>query len=71
MDITKKVAKLRFVYHTNMLDICNVLNQFGILTDEKAEAVMKDHCMKSFDCMERMDFDVKGYFEKHQTRGES
>ena len=71
MDITKKVAKMRFVYHTNMLDICNVLNQLGILKDEKAEIVMKDHCMKSFDCMERMGLDIKGYFNKHKNETES
>ena len=70
MDITKKVAKMRFVYHTNMLDVCNVLNQLGILKDDKAETVMKDHCMKSFDCMERMGLDVKGYFNKHKNEEE-
>ncbi len=64
MDITKKVAKLRFKYHTNMLDVCNVLNQLGIVKDEKAERVMKDHCMKAFDCMERMGLDVQGYFKE-------
>lgn len=64
MDITKRVAKLRFLYHANMLDVCNVLNQFGILKDEKAELVMKNHAMKCFDCMERMGLDVKGYFER-------
>lgn len=67
----KKVAKMRFIYHTNMLDICNVLNQLGILKDEKAEIVMKDHCMKSFDCMERMGLDVRGYFNKHKNETES
>lgn len=36
MDITKKVAALRFKYHANMLDVCNVLNQIGILKDEKS-----------------------------------
>lgn len=35
MDITKKVAALRFKYHANMLDVCNVLNQIGILKDKK------------------------------------
>lgn len=62
MDITKKVAKMRFIYHTNMLDICNVLNQLGILKDEKAEMVMRDHCMNSLDCLERMGYDKKSYF---------
>lgn len=55
MDITKKVAAMRFVYHTNMLDVCNVLNQVGILKDDKAEEVMKNHCMASVDCLTRMD----------------
>ena len=49
-----RVAKLRFIYHTNMLDICNVANQLGIITDEKAEEKMKNHCMKTLDCMCRM-----------------
>lgn len=29
MDITKSVAKMRFKYHANMLDVYNVLNQLG------------------------------------------
>lgn len=66
MNIPKKVATLRFKYHTNMLDVCNVLNQIGILKDEKAERVMRDHTMKSFDCLERMGYDVKGYLDKQE-----
>ena len=49
MDITRKIAKARFQYHSNMLDICNVLIQIGILKDEKAEMAMMNHAMKSFD----------------------
>lgn len=58
MDITKKVAKMRFVYHTNMLDVCNVLNQLGILKDDRAETVMKHHTMQSFDCLDRLGYDL-------------
>lgn len=58
MDITKKVAKIRFGYHTNMLDICNVLNQLGVLKDEKAEKAMKFHTMESLDCLERLGYDL-------------
>ena len=54
MDITKKVAKLRFEYHANMLDVCNVLNQVGILKDNKAEDVMRNHTMKCMDCLARI-----------------
>lgn len=65
MDITKKVAKMRFIYHTNMLDVCNVLNQLGISKDNRAENMMREHCMKSFDCLERMGLDVKSYLNKN------
>lgn len=58
MDITKIVAKMRFKYHTNMIDVCNVANQLGILKDNTAEVVMKNHCMKSFDCLERLGYDL-------------
>ena len=57
MDIVKKVANLRFMFHTNMLDVCNVANQLGILKDEKAEEVMKHHALEAFDAMERMGLD--------------
>lgn len=58
MDITKVVAKARFAYHTNMLDVCNVLNQLGIMKAEKAERVMKNHTMQAFDCLERLGYDL-------------
>lgn len=64
MDITKKVAKMRLNYHGTMLDIYNVLNQLGIVKDERAEEVMKRHCMQCIDAMEHMGLDVKGYIEK-------
>lgn len=57
MSIVTKVAKMRLNYHANMLDVCNVLNQLGILKDEKAEEVMKNHTMKCFDAMEYMGLD--------------
>lgn len=67
MDITKKVAKLRFIYHTNMLDVCNVANQLGLLKDNKAEEVMKNHCFKSLDCLERLGYDVKKSLEETES----
>lgn len=54
MSIVRKVAKMRLTYHANMLDIYNVLNQLGILKDDKAEEIMKSHTMKCFDAMEHM-----------------
>ena len=46
MSIVKKVAKIRLIFHANMLDVCNVANQLGILKDEKAEEIMKHHSMQ-------------------------
>lgn len=67
MDITKTVAKMRFKYHTNMLDVNNVLNQLGLRKDEKAEACAKKHMMTIFtDCLPRMGYDVEGYFKKQK-----
>ena len=63
MSIVTKVAKMRLPFHANMLDICNVANQLGIMKDSKAEAVMKWHTMKCFDAMEHMGLDVKRFME--------
>lgn len=63
MSIVTKVAKMRLLFHANMLDVCNVANQLGILKDSKAEVVMKGHAMKCFDAMEHMGLDVKKFME--------
>lgn len=68
MDITKKVAKMRFQYHLSMLDVCNVLNQLGILKDDKAETVMKDHTMKAFECIDCMRYDMSKVFKKRREK---
>ena len=39
-----------------MLDVCNVANQLGILKDDKAELLMKNHTMQSLDCYERLGY---------------
>ena len=57
MDITKSVAKMRFYYHANMLDVNNILNQLKLRSDEKAELVGKKHALECFDCMERLGLD--------------
>lgn len=59
MDITKTVAKLRFKYHANMLDVNNVLNQLGLRKDEKAEECGKKHTMTIFnDIFPRLGYDT-------------
>jgi len=64
MNIPKIVAKMRFAYHANMLDVNNVLNQLKIRSDEKAEERGKYHCMEAFDCLERLGYDVYGQLKE-------
>lgn len=45
MDICRLVAKVRFNYHANACSVVNVLNQLGLMSDEKAEARNKNHVM--------------------------
>lgn len=54
MDITKVVAKLRLTYHLNMLDACNVANQLGLMSNEKADMANKNHLKQCIDCYERL-----------------
>lgn len=63
MSIVKKVAKVRLIFHSNMLSVCNVANQLGILKDDTANRVMKNHTMKCFDAMNHMGLDVKQFTE--------
>lgn len=56
----------RFKYHANMLDVCNVLNQIGILKDEKAESVMKNHTMQCFDCLERLGYPIEKFLKEQE-----
>lgn len=67
-DITKTVAKVRFIYHTNMLDVCNVANQLGLLSNEKAEEKMKNHTMQTFDCLERLGYDLSKIFDEKSEK---
>lgn len=68
MDITKTVAKIRFKYHTSMLDVNNVLNQLGFRSNEKTEAVGKKHTMIAlFDCLPRLGYDVEGYINSKKN----
>ena len=55
MGISKRIAKVECAYHTIMINICESLTRVGLLRADKAEKVMKQHCMRVFDCMDRMD----------------
>ena len=70
MSMVTKVAKARLIFHANMLDVGNVLNQLGILDDKKANEFNKKHCMACFDAMEHMGLDPYGYISKEEERPE-
>lgn len=66
MNLPKIVAKMRLRYHANMIDVVNVGNQLGIISDEKAEEMNKNHAMTIFtDILPRLGIDV---FKKQVER---
>lgn len=68
MNLPNIVAKIRFYYHANMLDVVNVANQLHILSDEKAEMMNKNHCMTIFnDIFPRLGYDVSKLMKKEET----
>lgn len=44
-SLSYKVAYWRLMWHAEMVDINNILNQLGLRSDEKAETVAKKHVM--------------------------
>lgn len=67
MDITKVVARMRLLYHANMLDVNNVLNRLGIRDDNKAEECGRKHAMTIFnDILPRLGYDMKKIFKKNE-----
>ena len=68
MSLSKFVAKMRFTYHVNAIEINNVLNQLHIRSDSKANAVGKYHFDEVLDCLERLGYDVNGYFDKNFSK---
>ena len=68
MDITERVARMRFVYHSNMVSVVNVLNQLNIIPDNKAEEMNKNHTMTIItDILPRLGYDVEKIFEKKES----
>ncbi len=65
MNIPKIVAKMRFCYHANLLDVNNVLNQLHLLSDEKAERNNKKHTMTIvMDILPQLGYDISKLFEE-------
>ncbi len=45
MGLAENVAKMRFNFHSNMIDIVNAGNQLGLIKDNKANELNKHHTM--------------------------
>lgn len=69
-DIAIAVARARFWYHANMTSVVNAANQLGILKDDTADCMNKNHFFKCMDALEHMGYDVKGYFEKNARKND-
>jgi len=41
------IYKLIFAYHTEMIEMCNIRQSLGLISDEKAEECNKNHCMRA------------------------
>ncbi len=39
------IYKLIFYYHANMIEVCNIRQSLGLISDDKAEETNKKHCM--------------------------
>lgn len=64
MNISKRVAIIRFKYHANMLDLCNAANQLKLLSNERAERACKHHTMEALECAGRLGKDLSMLHQK-------
>lgn len=46
MNMSKKLYRLIFNYHLNMIELCNIRQSLGLISDDKAEEANKKHCMR-------------------------
>ena len=68
MSLPDAVAKLRYWYHSNMLDVNNALNQLHIISDERADDNNRKHCMTIFTgILPRLGYDVSSIFKDNES----
>lgn len=61
------IYKLIFKYHANMVEVCNIRQSLGLISDDKAEKTNKKHYMGAFKAAYFGGFateEVKELFEK-------
>lgn len=54
MGMAEKIAKARFMFHANVVEVGNIMSQFGILSGDKADELNKKHFYKALDCLPYM-----------------
>lgn len=45
MKKVNPIYRLIFGYHANMIEICNIRQSLGLISDDKAEETNRKHCM--------------------------
>lgn len=45
MKKVNPIYKLIFNYHINMIEVCNIRQSLGLISDDKAEKANSKHCM--------------------------
>lgn len=69
MSLPNVVARLRLVYHLNMLDVVNALSQVGVMSDDKANNANKNHLKQIVDCYERLGYKLPDPFIDFKNEG--
>ena len=70
MGMAETVAKMRFKYHLEAIEMNNVLNQLGIRSNAKADECAKRHFMTLIeDVMPRLGYDTSSLFVENEEEG--
>ena len=68
-SLEKAVAKVRFHYHANRIDINNTLNQLHLMSDERNEESNRKHCMILMtDVFPRLGLDISKLFNEKDNQ---
>ena len=64
MNIKMKIVNFILSYVETILKIYKVLTESGILKEEKVAPLTMHLCVKAFDCIERMEYNIYGCLER-------
>lgn len=57
-----KRERWRYLYHTIMIGVCDILHQLHILSDEETRSLIHYHWYQSFYCGQWLGYDILEYF---------